>query len=361
MKQNHYTYSIALWFVTTLYQQRQGMIHQARLKALAYLLQGLMALRQASLSGMGRGVALANPETTFRGQLQRAHRLIKNPQLDSWEAGAALFAYATQNLKRVVISVDWTKDGYYWVLEASLVVEGRAIPFYCLAVHRDELKGRQTTLELTMWFALIALRQAGQTLVVVADRGFAKFDWMGECEQYPWMHLALRLKGTTILTWGDISAPLRDWPLWPGEEVFIEAARLGVKQQVLTGVCLAHLGEVNGQPWYLACAAEEGPTVVEGYRKRVWIEEQNRDLKSGGCQIHHCHLATAQRIERLWVVVGMFFYLSYCTEAVHDTGFADRLSRRYQDGRKDLSWFSLARYAYLSGRCEIVLRPLASQ
>jgi hypothetical protein len=65
--------------------------------------------------------------------------------------------------------------------------------------------------------------------------------------------------------------------LWPGEQVFIEEARLGVKQQVLTGVCLAHLGEVNGEAWYLACAAEEGPTVVESYRKRVWIEEQNRD------------------------------------------------------------------------------------
>jgi hypothetical protein len=143
--------------------------------------------------------------------------------------------------------------------------------------------------------------------------------------------------------------------------VFIEEASLGVKQQVLTGVCLAHLGEVRGEPWYLACAAEEGPRVVENYRKRPWIEEQNRDLKRGGCQIHHSHLATARRIERLWVVVGMFFCLSYCTEAVHDTEFADRLSRRYQDGRKDLSWFSLAKYAHLSGRSEMVLRPLASQ
>jgi hypothetical protein len=298
---------------------------------------------------------------TFRGQLQRAHRLMKNPQLDSWEAGTALLAYATQNLKRPVISVDWTKDGYYWVLEASLVLEGRAIPFYCLAVHRDELKGRQTALELTMWYALMAMRQAGPTLVVVADRGLAKFDWIGPCTEYPWMHLALRLKGNTILTWDDISAPLRDWPLWPGEEVFIEEARLGVKQHVLTGVCLAHLGQVNGQPWYLACAAAEGPTVVQNYRKRVWIEEQNRDLKSGGCRIHYCHLATARRIERLWVLVGMFFYLSYCTEAVHDTEFADQFSRRYKDGRKDLSWFSLAKYAHLGGRDEIVLRPLASQ
>jgi hypothetical protein len=153
MNKNHYTYSIALWFVTMLYQQRQGMIHQARLKALAYLLQGLMALRQASLSGMGRGVVLANPETTFCGQLQRAHRLIKNPQLDCWEALGGVVCLCHQKL-----------------------------------------------LELTMWFALIAMRQEGQTLVVVADRGFAKFDWIGECEQYPWMHLALRLKGNTIRT-----------------------------------------------------------------------------------------------------------------------------------------------------------------
>ena len=361
MKQNHYTYSIALWFVTMLYQQRAGMIHQARLKALAYLLQGLLTLRQATLSGMGRGVTLVNPDTTFRGQLQRAHRLIKNPEFDAWEAAASLFAYATQDLERPLIAVDWTKDGYYYVLEASLVVEGRAIPFYCLAVHREEMKGRQTTLELTLWYALLAMRQPGQTLVVVADRGFAKFDWLGACAEYPWMHLAVRLKGSTILTWDDLRAPLREWPLWPGEEVFIEEARLGVKQQVVTGVCLAHLGEVNGEPWYLACAAEEGPTVVGSYRRRAWIEEQNRDLKSGACGITHCRLATAQRIERLWVVVGMFFYLSYCTEAVHDTEFADRLSRRYKDGRKDLSWFSLAKYAHLSGRCEMVLRPLASQ
>jgi len=362
MKNIHRTYSIALCFVTMLYQQRGEIVHQARLKAMAHLLQGLLMLRQASLSGMGRGLALLNPEMTFRGQLQRAHRLIKNPELDAWETGAALFAYATQNLERVTIAVDWTHDGYYEVLEASLALEGRAIPFYCLAVQREELKGRQTTLELTMWFALIAMRQPGQTLVVVADRGFAKFDWIGACEQYPWMHLVLRLKGNTILTWDDLRAPLRAWPLWPGEQVFIEEARLGVKQQVLSGVCLAHLGAVAGESWYLACAAQEGPTVTENYRKRAWIEAQNRDLKSGGgCRIHHCHLATAQRIERLWVVVGIFFYLSYCTEAVHETEFADRLSRSYKDGRKDLSWFSLAKYAHLSGRDALVLRPLAGQ
>ena len=59
--------------------------------------------------------------------------------------------------------------------------------------------------------------------------------------------------------------------------------------------CRGDDGEVAGESWYLACAAQEGPTVTETYRKRAWIEAQNRDLKSGGGgQIHHCHLATAR-------------------------------------------------------------------
>jgi hypothetical protein len=44
-----------------------------------------------------------------------------------------------------------------------------------------------------MWYALMAMRRDGQTLVVVAD----------------------------------LRAPLRDWPLWAGETVEIEQARLG--------------------------------------------------------------------------------------------------------------------------------------
>jgi hypothetical protein len=92
----------------------------------------------------------------------------------------------------------------------------------------------------------------------------------------------------------------------------------------------------------------------------MWGEEQNRDLKSG-CHLTHSHLGTAQRLERLWVLVGFGFYLSYCTAAVQESAFADRLSRRYKDGRKDLSWFSLARCAQLSGRCDPVFRPLRSQ
>jgi hypothetical protein len=43
------------------------------------------------------------------------------------------------------------------------------------------------------------------------------------------MHL---VSSNTLLTWDDLSAALRDCPLWAGEMVEIEHARLGVKQHV---------------------------------------------------------------------------------------------------------------------------------
>lgn len=360
MKKYVYSYSTVLGVVTTILAHQPGLMQRARCKALAWLLQGLLLWRAATLSGMGRGVALANEEKTLIGQLQRAHRLMKNQQFDAWATASALYGYATQALSRVLLAVDWTDDGQYKVLEASLVIEGRAIPLYCLAVHKDEYAGRQTTLELTMWYALMAMRRDGQTVVVVADRGFAKFAWLGPCPDYPWMHLVIRLKANTILTWDDLSAPLRQWPLWAGETVQIEQARLGGEQQVVSSVCLAHLGEVSGAALYLACAAEDRDLAVRDYGKRAWIEQQNRDLKSGFLW-RQARLATAARIERLWVVLGLALYISYCTESVHDTAFAARLSRRYTDGRRDLSWLSLAKCAALTGHCQVILRPLSAQ
>ena len=61
-----------------------------------------------------------------------------------------------------------------------------------------------------------------------------------------WMHLVIRLKANTILTWDSVSGPLRDWPLWVGEVVQIEQAILGVDRQIVSGICLANLGPEPG-------------------------------------------------------------------------------------------------------------------
>ena len=88
-----YHFTILFPFVSMILRSTQATGHAARSKALTMLLQGLLRLKQASLSGMGRGVAVVYPEKSFRGQLKRAHRLMKNAQIDTWATGAVLFAY----------------------------------------------------------------------------------------------------------------------------------------------------------------------------------------------------------------------------------------------------------------------------
>jgi hypothetical protein len=124
--------------------------HTARSKALTVVLQGLLVFRQASVSGLGRGGAVVYEEKRFRGHLKKAHRLVKNAKMATWDPGAALLAHLTQDLTQVCLAVAGTALGAFRVLEACLIVQGRGIPLYSLVVHKDELKHRQTLVEFTL-------------------------------------------------------------------------------------------------------------------------------------------------------------------------------------------------------------------
>ena len=116
-----------LWFpfVATIVHSPLPTGPRARSKALTLLRPGLLLFKQASLSGMGRGIAVMYEEKSFRGQRKNAHRLLKNDKIDTWETGAALFAPMTQELTQVPLAVDWTALGAFRVLEACRIVEGR--------------------------------------------------------------------------------------------------------------------------------------------------------------------------------------------------------------------------------------------
>jgi len=55
-----YHFTILFPFVSMILRSTQATGHTARSKALTMLLQGLLRLKQASLSGMGRGVAVVS-------------------------------------------------------------------------------------------------------------------------------------------------------------------------------------------------------------------------------------------------------------------------------------------------------------
>src|SRR5262252_6182404 len=76
-----YHFTILFPFVSMLLHSTLATGHTARSKALTFLLRGLLACKQASLSGKGRGIAIIYAEKRFRNQLKKAQRLLKNDKL----------------------------------------------------------------------------------------------------------------------------------------------------------------------------------------------------------------------------------------------------------------------------------------
>src|SRR5207248_4486805 len=101
------------------------------------------------------------------------------------------------------------------------------------------------------------------------------------------------------------------------------------KKQVLCGAVLAHVGATC----YLACHPDDVGDVLNFDQKRVWIEEQNRDVKTG-FKGRVMRFLRAIRFERMWGLLGLALSIAYST-AQKEFHQQQRLSRRYKEGRKD--------------------------
>ena len=99
--------------------------------------------------------------------------------------------------------------------------------------------------------------------------------------------------------------------------------------------------------------------VLSFYQKRVWIEEQNRDIKTG-FKGRVMRFLRPIRFERMWGRLGLALSSAY-SNAQKELHQQERLSRRYKEGRKDLSWLSLSRYIQQLMPCEATSAPLITQ
>ena len=169
------------------------------------------------------------------------------------------------------------------------------------------------------------------------------------------MRRVTRLKATMIWHWDSIRAPLKAWPLYEGEVMEIPECLLGRKKQVLCGAVLAQVGATC----YLACPPDDGEEVLNFYQKRVWLEEQNRDIQTA-FKGRVMRFLRAIRFERMWGLLGLALSIAYST-AQKELHQHERLSRRYKEGRKDLSWLSLSRYIQQLTSCKATIAPLIAQ
>ena len=127
----------------------------------------------------------------------------------------------------------------------------------------------------------------------------------------------------------------------------IENAIIGSnpKKQIIAGVLLARCE----QECYLVAPQKVIAVALNSYRKRIGVEEQNRDLKTG-LGLRSLYFGRAQRVQRLWNLLGILSLWFYQIYLQYWIKWKDILGRSYKDGRKDLSWFSFAQIVTRKGK-----------
>jgi hypothetical protein len=90
------------------------------------------------------------------------------------------------------------------------------------------------------------------------------------------------------------------------------------------------------------------------------VEQQNRDRKSHLLR-RTLHRKNPASMERVWILVGLALYISYGNETAQETACVERMSRRYKEGRRDLSWRNRAKCAARCGHVEGLCAPICEQ
>ena len=267
---------------------------------LALLVSAILAKRSCCLSELARASPtppvrrVPGPKHDLLHRLKRLWRFLGNARVDPLAVQCAAIPHAVARLghgSRLGLAVDWTmcdavlpsgRRVRYQVLRIAVPCRGRAVPLLQVAYDRDRLpagSGQHRLEEAALW-AVVAALPAGTRPVVLADRGFARADFLAALQQRG-LDYVVRLKQGVWLT----AAAGRRWKL--GEEGLVRGQvrwapgvryglwyspprelRLNVARCWRVAACRASKRAAPKEPWYLATSLGSAARAAAWYRRR---------------------------------------------------------------------------------------------
>ena len=281
---------------------------------LALLVGALLARRTLNLTDLARAYPapterrVARPKHDLLHRLKRLWRFLGNERVDPLATQAALIPHTVAALGRprlLGLAIDWTmfdsvlpggERARYQVLRLAVPRRNRALPLVQLAYHRDALPAdtSQNQLEEAALLAVLRALPPGVRPVVLADRGFARADFLAWLQRQG-AGFVVRVDRGTCLTEADGAR----WKLGERDPAF---GRLGWAPGVRYGLYHGRPRDlvVNvaqcwrlprhqardprhkrpAAPWYLATSLRSADQAAAWYRQRGWIEQSFKDSKS---------------------------------------------------------------------------------
>lgn len=327
---------IMIWF-----DEEFQSLRRSRRKTLAALVAGAMKMQGTGVLALGRAM---EGETTAKHRIKRVDRFLGNESLEVESISRSLFNVLRGRQKEPLVLVDWTDRHAFKQLVFSLTKDGRAMPFLCITIKKDDLEAITEGLEIDAERQGLALLEqicpAHVRPVIVADRGFGNARWLGDIQNRGWYFVQRLAKNHYVETENFIGVLSelgirrgwrpRDWG-W---------GTLGEEKHGSMRLVTVYDREAKG-PWYLVTNLEDtaAQTVVKTYSKRMWIEAMFRDLKSRkwGLGIDDVRLTDTLRTTRHFMVIAIAYILLCACGAVAEMKKLSRTLKANTVNRRTLA------------------------
>ena len=269
-----------------------------RLRNLALLVQGIIHSRSGCLSAIVR--CWTTGPTRHIHRLKRLHRFLKNPGVSALPVfravAAVMWPYRPGGNRTHLfpIAIDWTKVRAFHVIFAAMPRQKRALPLAFGVYHPSRLRHSQNKLERGLCTLVASLLPKEATPLFLADAGF------GQTELIRWLQekgfaFVVRLRPETLIHYRGRTARLGDFDTIEGAPIMLSNVHYRGQNPVTINIVISRLGD---SVWYLGTSFNDAERTVAWYKKRFWIEEMFRDLKST-LGLRQAYLKDEARLARL--------------------------------------------------------------
>jgi hypothetical protein len=311
---------------------------------LALLVNAILLKRTLCLSALARTYPsptvrrVPNPKHDLLHRLKRLWRFLDNPRIDAQALQLAFIPDIIAKLghpRWLGLAVDWSmwdsvlpngRRMHYQLLRIAVPRAGRALPLLQLVYDQYKLPpGKsQNQLEQEAILAVVRALPKGVLPVILADRGFARAEFLEWLHQHHLSYVVRIDRGTTISLQNGERFKCGQEQLAAGQQMWLPRVRYGLYHgrprglMINLGISLAVVGGRSNrrkaaQPkeaWYLATNWGSVRAAVAWYRQRWWIEPSFRDSK-GRFGLDEVQVGDVGRLGRL--VAAMTLALAWLT------------------------------------------------
>ena len=144
------------------------------------------------------------------------------------------------------------------------------------------------------------------TPLILADAGFGRTEFIRWLQQYGFAYV-VRIRAETTVAFDDYRGRLGNIQVANGGVLLLTRVAYRDKSPVITNIVVSRVGD---KTWYLATSFANPYQAVNWYKKRFWIEEMFRDLKST-LGLRKASVHSTRRLERLLLGYQLAYLLLY--------------------------------------------------